>query len=172
MKITISQASTPKEILTVQNMFVAYLFDMSQYDDNLVINTFGLPTWAPSGLPGPRTLKECVRLNWWIRDLCELYLTRADGSPAGFSIVCRDHTHLPPEVDVELMDFYIAPKYRRQQVGWQAAKQVFDLYHGVWQVFELKKNKPALTFWHKLIAEYTGGQFEDLDDGTQQRFHN
>ena len=39
-------------------------------------------------------------------------------------------------------------------------------------MFQLARNGPALAFWHKIIAEYTGNDYKSLDDGTQQRFSN
>ena len=110
--------------------------------------------------------------NWWIRDRCLPYLIFANGQVAGFLHVCADRDHLPPDVDFELMDFYVAPPFRRQGIGWQAARRAFDAHQGNWQVFELAKNAPALAFWHRLIADYTNGSFQNLNDGTQQRFNN
>ncbi len=171
MEIKLSRANE-QEAQIVKNFFVAYFYDMSQYDDNLIINAYGLPMWEPFGLPGPTTFEECVQFNWWIRDKCFLYLIRANENPAGFVIICADKSHLAPEIDYELLDFYIAPKYRRTGIGQQAARAAFDLFQGRWQVFELAKNTPALIFWQKVIADYTGGQYENLDSGTQQRFSN
>lgn len=156
----------------VTNMFPAYFYEMSQYDDNLIINDHGLPMWAPFGLPGPRTYDECVRFNWWIRDTCELYVIRVDDRPAGFVIICADRSHLPEGVDLELMDFYIAPKYRRKAIGAQAAAAALNLHQGVWVVYQLERNLPARQFWQRVISAYTGGQYENLDGGTQQRFNN
>lgn len=156
----------------VRNMFLGYFYDMSQYDDNLIINDYGLPMWAPFGLPGPRSADECVRFNWWIRDRCEHYVIRGDGGPAGFVIICADPAHLPEGVEYELMDFYVAPRYRRRGVGRAAARLAFELHHGSWVVYQLARNAPALRFWHELIADYTGGSFTMLDEGTQQRFRN
>jgi predicted acetyltransferase len=101
-----------------------------------------------------------------------VYLIRVEGNPAGFAIICTDKKHLPKEVDYELMDFYIAPKYRRQGVGKQAAYRALDLYRGRWVVYQLEKNVSARRFWQSVVAEYTNGHYEDLDEGTQQRFTN
>jgi predicted acetyltransferase len=171
MRVNLTSGSADDEQI-VANMFTAFFYDLSQYDDNLVINRYGLPTWAPSGLPGPRTHEACAQHNWWIRDRCMRYAIRADGDPAGFLNICADKGHLSPGVNYELLDFYIAPKYRRRGIGRLAARAAFDMFHGVWQVFELARNAPALAFWHAVIGEYTGGQYQDLDDGTQQRFQN
>jgi predicted acetyltransferase len=162
----------PDEMPIVHHFFVAFFYDLSQYDDNLGINDYGLPLWEPSGRPGPRTPAECVTFNWWIRDRCLPYILRADGNPAGYAMVCADKAHLPEDVDFDLLDFYIAPKYRRHGVGREAARLLFDRHRGAWQVFELARNAPALAFWHRVIDEYTGGHYADLDGGTQQRFSN
>jgi len=162
----------PDEMPTLRNLFVAYFYDLSQYDPNLIINEHGLPMWAPSGGPGPRTHDECAPFNWWIRDCCLPYLVRADGKLAGFLHVCADPDHLDPDVDFQLLDFYIAPPFRGKGVGRQAARLAFDAHRGRWQVFQLARNSPALAFWHKIIAEYTGNDHKNLDDGTQQRFSN
>lgn len=169
MQITLTR-TTPVDHHVVTNMFVAYFYDMSQYDPQLIINDHGLPMWAPFGLPGPQTHEECVRFNWWIRDQCELYIIRADGRPAGFVIICADGAHVPPGVEFELMDFYIVPKYRRQGVGWSAARAALDLHRGAWVIYQLEANMPARRFWQAAIADYTHDQFENLDGGTQQRF--
>lgn len=156
----------------VTNMFVAYLLDTASYSDDCVINEHGLPVWGRWDFPSPRTHDDCVRHNWWIRDRCERYIVRADGTPAGFVILLTDPLHLPPGVDVELMDFYITPKYRGQGVGRTAARAAFDLHHGCWQVEELARNEPAIRFWHSVIREYTHGEYQDGKNGTQQRFRN
>ena len=170
--ITLTHARTWDEQRVVRNLFVGYFNDLAQYDDNLIINEYGLPTWKPFGLPGPKTAEECATFNWWIRDKALAYAIRVDGQPAGFAIVLADKNHLVPEIDFELMDFYIAPKYRRQGVGGQAARAIFDRHRGNWQLFELARNEPALRFWQNILTEYTGGKFENWDSGTQQRFNN
>ncbi len=172
MEVILSRAKNEKELKTVQNFFLDYFYTMSQYDPQIIINSYGLPMWSPFGLPGPTTSQECIRFNWWIRDICLQYVIMADGQPAGFVIICADQAHLAPGVDYELMDFYITPKYRRQKIGRLAARAAFDLFQGRWQVFQLEQNPPARTFWQSVVGEYTNGNYENLDGGTQQRFQN
>jgi predicted acetyltransferase len=166
------QLAGEAEMPIVRHFFLSYFYDMSQYDDNLIINDAGLPMWEPFGLPGPQTPDECIKFNWWIRDLCQHYIIRVDERPAGFVIICAAKEHLPEGVEYELMDFYITPKYQRNGIGKEAARQALDLFHGNWCVFQLEKNMPARNFWQKVIGEYTSGNFENLDGGTQQRFSN
>jgi predicted acetyltransferase len=140
------------------------------------LNGYGLPCWKPNlgtSDGGPTTLEECAHFNWWVRDRCLHYLIAVDGIPAGFSFVLADgEPPLPDTVDFELMDFYIAPKYRRQGVGTAAACQLFERHRGRWQVFQLARNTAAISFWHRTIGNYMGGRYESRDKGTEQRFDN
>lgn len=154
----------------LEHFFVAFFYDLSEFDDQIVLNEYGLPLWEPLGLPGPTTAEECARVNWWIRDGCEVYLVRVDGTPAGFATVCRNTGHLPEGVDQLLLDFYIAPKYRRHGVGRQVAHTLFDLHRGTWALFVLARNERARRFWEQLLADYMARRYETLDDGTQYRF--
>jgi predicted acetyltransferase len=170
--ITLTRAAQDERHI-VRYFFVCFFNDLAQYDPNIVINKHGLPIWSltPGG-ENIKTVHECADFNWWIRDSCEHWIIRVDGIPAGSILILADKNHLPDGVDFELLDFYITPKYRRQGVGKAAARLAFDLHHGAWQVFELAGNTPAQKFWHAVIGEYTNNDFQDLDDGTQQRFKN
>ena len=157
---------------TVKNLFLAYFYDMARFDPNIIINPYGLPLWEPFGKYAAKTPAECIAVNWWIRDLCTHYILHAGGKVAGFACVLDDPKHIPEGTAYELLDFYVTPKFRGQGVGRQAAKQIFELHRGVWVLFELEKNLPAIAFWHKVLDEYTGKNYEDRDNGTQQRFRS
>ena len=172
MKTTIDLAKSPNDRRIIRHFFLAFFYDLSRYDPGIVIVKSGLPHYAPSGNPEPCTFDEFIASNFWVRGDCTQYIIRVDGQSAGYAIVCSDCDHIPPEIDYELLDFYIAPKYRRQGIGRQAARLVFDAHRGTWQVFELAANEPARAFWHPVIEEYSGSNYENLDDGTQQRFRN
>lgn len=38
--------------------------------------------------------------------------------------------------------------------------------------YQLARNLPARRFWQEVIGEYTKEQFENRQDGTEQRFRN
>lgn len=163
--------ATSKHI--VEHFFLNFFVELSQYDPKMEINAHGLPVYGGfDGAEEVKTPEECVRFNWWIRDRGEWIIIEVAGKPAGFAIVFDRQAPLPDGVDLELMDFYIAPKYRRKGVGQAAAKQIFDRRRGRWILYELAANIPALRFWHGFLEDYTGGNFENLEDGAQQRFDN
>jgi len=73
-------------------------------------------------------------------------------------------------VDFDLLDFFIAHKYRRRGVGREAARQVFARHQGRWEVAELAGNRAAIAFWNRVIGDFTGGQYLRLDEGARQQF--
>jgi predicted acetyltransferase len=162
----------PETESVLRFFFVAFFLELSEYDDNIILNAHGLPMWAPNGLPGPSTVDDCAEFNWWVRGDGERYLIFVDGTPAGYTILCTRGSHIPKGVDYELLDFYIAPKYRRRGVGRIAARLALDLHQGSWVVYQLERNQPARAFWQAVISEYTGGNYENRDGGIEQRFRN
>ncbi len=156
----------------VQNMFLFFFHDLAQWADSLAINAYGLPVETRAEGPTPRTLEEAVTYNWWIRDECRLFVIRADGNPAGFAIINARSENLPPDVDVDMLDFFIAGKYRRQGVGRVAARLLFETFRGRWLVEQLAGNAAAIAFWNHVVGEYTNGDYEKLDNGATQRFDN
>ena len=154
----------------LRNMFTVYFSELSAWDEFVDFNAHGLPVWTAFDLSQPCTHEECADYNWWIRDTCELLLITADSRPAGFAIVNGGPGNLPPDVDFDLLDFFIAHKYRRRGVGREAARQVFARHQGRWEVAELAGNRAAIAFWNRVIGDFTGGQYLRLDEGARQQF--
>lgn len=67
-----------------------------------------------------------------------------------------------------MAEFFILRKYRRQGVGQQAARQLFDRFVGRWHVRQEANNQPAQTFWRKLITAYTHGDFTEMREGERR----
>jgi predicted acetyltransferase len=111
---------------------------------------------------------------YWIEDHRFPFLIRVDGKLAGFALVRRmiEVKEDPPPYSIA--EFFIMRKYRRLGVGEQAAFFLFDLFPGKWHVAEIPENLGGIRFWRKVIAAYTGGQFEEAIDpnweGPVQRF--
>ncbi|MBS5873652.1 MAG: GNAT family N-acetyltransferase [Clostridiales bacterium] len=96
------------------------------------------------------------------------YFIRVDDKLAGFVLVrscCEYNTMENPH---NIAEFFVLQKYRRQGVGKQAAKMIFDLHRGGWEVTQWASNVPAQKFWRAVINEYTGGAFDafgSLEEG-------
>jgi predicted acetyltransferase len=139
----------------VRNLFTAYFYEMAAWDPGILMNEYGLPVWHESA-GVPQTPDEQVEENWWVRDRCVRYAIRADGAAVGFTLVCEDFSILPypvpPESDFEILDFYVAPKARRQGFGARAAALVCERHHGNGVLFTLAANVGAQAFWRSTLA--------------------
>ena len=161
MEIDIELADIEEKSL-LQRMIELYQYDFSEYDgsDLDAHGMFGYPYLD----------------HYWVEENRHPYLVRVDGKLAGFVLVSR-HSLLSGE-EHSISEFFILRKYRRQGVGRKVAGWVFDQHPGKWEVCELDCNPPAQAFWRKVIAEYTGGNYQELildDDnwkGPVQMFDN
>ena len=94
---------------------------------------------------------------------------------AGF--VLLNHHSITVENANTIAEFFVMRKYRRQGLGSQAAREVFDKLPGEWEVRELSENTAAHAFWRTVIGEYTDGRYQEriLNDerwtGLVQTFH-
>jgi predicted acetyltransferase len=73
-----------------------------------------------------------------------------------------------------IAEFFILKKFRRSGLGKAVAQEVFDLYHGKWEVYQMENNQAAQAFWHNVIAAYTAGKFQErFEKGRRvQNFEN
>lgn len=97
---------------------------------------------------------------------------------AGFILV-NSHVILDENMGAKSIgEFFIMRKYRRKGIGTFAARSIFDLYPGKWEVSHEKVNKPSHEFWNKVITGYTDGKYSETiptDDnrhGPIQSFDN
>jgi predicted acetyltransferase len=75
------------------------------------------------------------------------YLVRLEGADAGFALVRRH-----PETGFhEMAEFYIAPAYRHQGIGREAAQALFARHSGWWHLQILDHNAGAQAFWRRVI---------------------
>lgn len=113
---------------------------------------------------------------YWSDPRCKAFVFLVAGKYAGFALV--DDSVSLPENEHWMAQFFVIRKYRRRGIGREAARRVFDLVRGRWEVGQMRKNLPAQAFWRRVIDEYTGGRFVEHDlageswDGLLQCFDN
>ena len=158
--------------------------------------TFRVATWADKSV-----LRQLVELyqydmsDFWPQDLNEhgefgfvgverylrnpklrAYFFLVDGKYAGFGMVDPDVSL--PENEYWMGQFFVMKRYRRIGVGKQGARHIFEQHRGRWEIGQVPLNKPARSFWVKTIAEYTNGNFIQMElhdahwDGYLQCFDN
>jgi predicted acetyltransferase len=153
-------ACSDKSVL--QNMLELYLYEFSVYE-NMDLNEHGLYGYEYLD-------------HYWVEPGRFPFFIRVDGKLAGLVLVSR-HAFLPGN-EQSISEFFVLRKYRRHGVGSQAARAIFDRFPGKWEVQQEQANEPAQHFWRQVIADYTGGNYNEtlLDDerwkGPVQWFDN
>ena len=69
-------------------------------------------------------------------------------------------------------EFFVMHKYRRSGVGRYAAKAVFDMFHGKWELGEHPQNITSLRFWESVVKEYTGGKYDIIESCKEFVYHD
>lgn len=147
-----------REILS--NLLEKYDYEFSQYD-NRDVNSLGLYGYK---------YLDC----YWIEENRWAYFIVVDGKLAGFAMVNDFPEAADRKTDYSMAEFFVMHKYRGNGVGKTAAIEVFNKFHGNWQLKRHPKNLGSVYFWDKVVSEYTKGNFElvkayagtEYDDGT------
>jgi predicted acetyltransferase len=156
MPLEITPASDA-DYLVVSNLARFYIYDMAEYTgwnfppDGLFDSADQFANYW--GRPGKRSWPPAWR--------GFPFLIRIDGHPGGFALVKRIND-APPTFDMG--EFFIPRQYRRQGIGRRVAVDLFDRFPGRWEVRELLANKPAQSFWRRIISDYTSGVFTETQE--------
>ncbi len=162
--LDISETTSADRALIV-NLYQYYLYDFSEM--------IPLDVQA-DGRYGDGDLDEC-----WVNPRRHTLLLSVDGVPAGLAIVdevpearrSRDET-------LDMAEFFVMRKFRRRGVGKHFAWALFDRFPGKWRVAQITENPAALAFWRRVIAAYTGENYDDTTwewrnrTGTAQYFEH
>jgi predicted acetyltransferase len=89
------------------------------------------------------------------------FVIRFDGKLAGFVLV-NQHTHIPGN-EWSIAEFFVLRKYRRKGIGKRVAFDIFNRFHGKWEIYQIPENKTAQVFWREVIDEYTQGNYTVKD---------
>ena len=139
-----------------------YLYDFAAIDD-----------WAigEDGLYGNAATIE----SFWNDPRMTSFFVRVDGALAGFVLV-RDGAHFAGEGTRDISEFFILRRHRRQGIGGEVARRMFDTFPGKWEVTQLTSNVEAQAFWRRVIGSYTAGRYDEQPrpdgKGLMQRFDN
>ena len=96
--------------------------------------------------------------HYWTDEARHPFFIMANGRYAGFVLVNNHCKYISGDNIHSVAEFFVLRKYRKKGVGRQAAKMIFDKFDGLWEVKILYTNVPALSFWSKVIDEYSGGR--------------
>ena len=98
--------------------------------------------------------------NYWQEENRHPFFIKVDAKLAGFVLVNK-HTYISDDANA-ISEFFVLKKYRRGGIGSNAAKQIFDMFPGKWEVTQTNQNKDAQESWKKVINEYTNGNYKEV----------
>ena len=147
MKVELRPARA-KDIPVLRRLMQLYLYDFSAIDGRNI---------GDDGLYGDPARIE----SFWTDPKRRSFLVHADGRIAGFVLV-RDGAEFAGEGTREISEFFILRRYRRQGVGSEIARRVFDEFPGKWELTQITSNVEAQAFWRRALGHYTDSRYEEL----------
>ena len=159
MKIELRPARS-QDVPALRRLMQLYLYDFAAIDDWVI---------ADDGSYGDAATIE----GYWTDPSMTSYLVRVDGVLAGF-VLSRDGAYFAGDGTRDISEFFILRRHRRQGIGSEVARRLFDAFPGKWEVSQLASNIDAQRFWRRVIGQYTGERYEETPRpdgrGVMQRF--
>ena len=148
-QVALHPVVTAADRAVIERLYPLYLHDLSAFTDYYELDAAG--RWVPDHLP-----------TWLGSDRCSPFLLAADGRVAGLALVAHaGFPFVPPGPDHTMGEFFVVARQRRQGVGQRAAALAFDAFPGRWRVEQLRRNTGATAFWRRVIADHTGGRYDE-----------
>ena len=140
------------------NVYPLYLHDLSEFADGYYrLSDRGL--WEPDRLP-----------SWLKEDTDHPLIIVASGHRVGCALMNQAPSpHMQPGMDFRMSEFFVLRRHRGQGIGRAAVFALFDRFGGTWEVTEIMRNTLAISFWRRVIGEYTSGKYQETMSGTEVR---
>jgi predicted acetyltransferase len=126
-------------------------------DDLAPLNTGIFPVLGEVGH------REPDQLTRWFADATAVPLVIVKSSqPVGFAMVARaSASPSRPPVDYRMAEFFIARSQRRLGIGRSAVHLILNRFAGRWEITEYLRNPGAVSFWRRVVASYTQGNYQE-----------
>lgn len=138
--------ATLEEKETLNNLLQFYIYDFSEFMDFHIEDNGKFDDYPLN--------------DYWTENSRFPFLIKLNGKYAGFvlvKLINRDDD----DSYFSIAEFFIMKRYRRAGLGKLVAMDIFKMYKGQWEVYQIDNNVPAQHFWKKAIEEYTGGKFTE-----------
>ncbi len=159
MNFKLLNAKTDQGKEIIYNLMQDYLSELSLYEDETAI--------FKKDNNGLYEMSKYTKL-YWKEDNRYPYILKCNNEIAGFALVRFNENNYH-----EIGEFFVIDKYRRLKAGKYMAFNIFNKYHGKWEIRTLLKNNRAQEFWRKIIKEYTNNNFEEklIRNNTRHAFY-
>lgn len=137
----------------LKNIVSLYLHDLSEYADDLKINSEG--KFEYSGLHYYFTEKELTPFFiYWKSEI------------VGF-VLLNSGKYVPGDAEFSIHEIFVLKSFRGMGVAFSAVSKIAEMYQGKYRVEQLKDNLPAIRFWKsfykKMNIDYV--EKEEVLDG-------
>ena len=160
MTVSVRDASdTEGDRLWIQSVYRDYLDDL--------VPTAGTGKFPALGEVGHREPDQLFR---WFGDPNSFPLVILRSSqPVGFALVVRGGTATEAgggaqpraSIDYRMAEFFITRAMRRLGIGATAVRLIFSRFAGRWEITEYLRNTSAVSFWRRVVASYTRGDYRE-----------
>lgn len=140
------------------SVYSFYLHDLSEFDEGYYsLDEAG--SWTPDHLP-----------SWLGEDDDHPLIVLESGRRVGFALVNQAPSrHVGPGMDFRMAEFFVLRAWRGRGIGRRAVFALFDRFRGKWEISELPRNAGAISFWRRVIGEYSGGRYTETSDAAGVR---
>jgi predicted acetyltransferase len=142
------ELATAQDAAVLSNLVELYAHDLS--------DVFELDL-GPDGRFG----YEKLPLYWSEPERRFPFLIRCDGRLAGFALITQGSPASDDSDDFDVAEFFVVRRHRRSGVGHRAACLLWNRFAVRWIVRVSEGNRAGCHFWANVIADYTGGVFEE-----------
>jgi len=143
--------ASPSDRLWIETVFRDYL------DDLAPLNTGIFPILPEVGHREPDQIAR------WFADSGSYPLVILKSTIAvGFAMVARAAALAGRnDVDYRMAEFFIARSQRRRGIGQTAVQIILNRFAGRWEINEYLRNPVAVSFWRRVVAAYTRGDYQE-----------
>ncbi len=162
---TTLKLATLADYPTIQNMARFYHYDMSRYCGH------DSADWA---IPTDGLYESFDFKSYFEDPTRQAFIVRVDDELAGFALL--NNIGKLPTTNWNMGEFFILARFQGTGIGRRVAHQIWNEHPGTWEVSVIPENVSALTFWRKVVSEFTNGKyFEeiktiDYEQGQKQRY--
>ena len=162
MTVSVRDArDTEGDRIWIQSVYRDYLDDLVPSADT--------STFPALGEVGHR---EPDQLFHWFGDPNKFPLViLRSAEPVGFALVVRgvgagprraaEAGSQPRAIDYRMAEFFITRARRRLGIGATAVRLIFSRFAGRWEITEYLRNASAVSFWRRVVASYTSGNYRE-----------
>ena len=154
MTVSVRDArGAPRDREWIEGVYRDYLDDLSPLNTGVFSNT-------SLGEIGYSTTDQLAR---WFGDSSVTPLVILRGNdPVGFAMVARGGAEPGRSpVDYRMAEFFVERAQRRRGIGRLAVELILNRFAGRWEITEYLRNPVAVSFWRRIVANYTQGRYQE-----------